>query len=237
MSKHIALYLRVSTAKQTVENQRRELEAVAAHHGWQIIAEFRDEGVSGRKGRDTRPGFDRLCQGIARREFDRVAAWSVDHLGRSLQDLVAFLAELHAKDVDLYLHQQGIDTATSAGKALFQTTGVFAEFERANVVERDNAGPAQAKAEGRRRSRPTLPAANEDIVWRLPADGTDVVKATPVAPTGVSGVQRIKAAKAAPLAYIGVSAVQRIKAAKAAPLVCIGVSAVQRIPAAIATAA
>jgi DNA invertase Pin-like site-specific DNA recombinase len=72
--------------------------------------------------------------------------------------------------------------------------GVFAEFERANIVERDNAGLAQAKAEGRRRGRPTLPAANEDIVWRRPAGGTGAVKAAPLACIGVSAVQRIPAA-------------------------------------------
>ena len=146
-----------------------------------------------------------------------VAAWSVDRLGRSLMDLLGFLQELHAKGVDLFLHQQGIDTSTPAGKAMFQMMGVFAEFERANIVERDNAGLAQAKAkaEGRRRGRPTVPAAKEDIVWRLPADGTGVVKAAALAPTGVSVIQRIKAAKAAPLACIGVSAVQRIPAATA----------------------
>src|SRR5690349_1121899 len=98
--KRVALYLRVSTAeRQTVENQRRELEAVAGRHGWQVVAEFADEGISGAKGRDKRPAFDRLCKGVARREFDMVAAWSVDRLGRSLQDLLGFLAELHAKGV------------------------------------------------------------------------------------------------------------------------------------------
>jgi len=215
MNKQIALYLRVSTAEQTIENQRRELEAVAVRHGWRIVAEFRDDGASGRKGRDTRPGFDRLCRGIARREFDQVAAWSVDRLGRSLRDLVAFLAELHAKDVDLYLHQQGIDTATPAGKAMFQMTGVFAEFERAIIIEHGDADLARAKAEGKRRTRPTLPAAKEDVVVWLPADGTSVVKAAPLAHTGVSAAPRIKAAKAAPLTRIGVSAVQRITAASA----------------------
>jgi len=130
MTKRVALYTRVSTSGQTVENQRRELAAVAKRHGWRVVSTFKDQGVSGAKGRDRRPGYDQLCNGIARREFDMVAAWSVDRLGRSLQDLVGFLGELHAKGVDLYLHQQGIDTSTPAGKALFQMLGVFAEFSR-----------------------------------------------------------------------------------------------------------
>src|SRR6516162_5261770 len=127
MLKRIALYLRVSTTEQTVENQQRELEAVAERHGWNVVAVFTDAG-SGTKGRDKRPGYDALCRGVARREFDHVAAWSVDRLGRSLQELVTFLGELHAKHVDLYLHQQGLDTGTPAGKAMFQMMGVFAEF-------------------------------------------------------------------------------------------------------------
>ena len=67
-------------------------------------------------------------------------AWSVDRLGRSLQELVTFLGELHALHVDLHLHQQGIDTTTPAGKALFQMMGVFAEFERSMIQERVRAG-------------------------------------------------------------------------------------------------
>src|SRR5215469_8112886 len=128
-TKRVALYLRVSTDDQTIENQRRELEAVAARHGWQIVATFTDDGISGAKGRDKRPEFDRLCKAVARREFDLVATWAVDRLGRSLQDLLAFLSELHAKGVDLYLDKQGIDTTTPFGKAMFQMSGVFAEFE------------------------------------------------------------------------------------------------------------
>ena len=116
----VALYLRVSTDDQTVENQRRELMAACERRGWQVVAEFCDEGVSGANGRDKRPGFDRLHKAIVRGKFDVVAAWSVDRLGRSLQDLVAFLGELQGAGVDLYLDRQGIDTSTPAGKALFQ---------------------------------------------------------------------------------------------------------------------
>jgi len=193
MAKRVALYLRVSTTEQTVENQQRELEAVAERHGWNVVATFTDAGISGTKGRDKRPGYDRLCHGIARREFDRVAAWSVDRLGRSLQELVTFLAELHAKDVDLYLHQQGLDTGTPAGKAMFQMMGVFAEFERAMIVERVKAGLSRARSQGKRLGRPSLPADREGVVRRLLASGTGIVKTAKLAGVGVSAVQRIKA--------------------------------------------
>jgi DNA invertase Pin-like site-specific DNA recombinase len=194
MPKRIALYLRVSTAEQTVENQRRELQAVAKRHGWTVVEIFKDEGVSGTKGRDKRPGFDELCRGVARREFDQVAAWSVDRLGRSLQDLVGFLAELHAKGVDLYLHQQGIDTSTPAGKAMFQMMGVFAEFERAMIVERVKSGLARARSQGKRLGRPLLSLQKDRAVRQLLAKGTGILKTAKTAGVGVSAVQRIKAA-------------------------------------------
>ena len=159
MTKRVAFYLRVSTDEQTTANQQRELETVAVGHGWQIVKVFEDTGISGRHGRDKRPGFDRLCRAAVRKEFDVVAAWSVDRLGRSLLDLLTFLGELHAKGVDLYLHQQGIDTTTPGGKAMFQMMGVFAEFERAIIVERVKAGLARARADGKRLGRPRLDAA------------------------------------------------------------------------------
>ena len=165
MTKRVALYLRVSSGEQTTANQQRELEAVAERHGWQIVKVFEDTGISGRHGRDKRPGFDRLCRAAVRREFDVVAAWSVDRLGRSLLDLLTFLGELHAKSVDLYLHQQGIDTTTPGGKAMFQMMGVFSEFERFGATRRPGrarrgspphqalAGPASCRRPWRARAR------------------------------------------------------------------------------------
>ncbi len=194
MAKRVAFYLRVSTTEQTVENQQRELAAVAERHGWHVVATYTDAGVSGTKGRDKRPGYDRLCRGIARREFDQVATWSVDRLGRSLQELVAFLAELHGKGVDLYLHQQGIDTGTPAGKAMFQMMGVFAEFERAMIVERVKAGLSRARSQGKRLGRPSLSGDKEGVVRRLLSGGTGIVKTAKMVGVGVSAVQRIKAA-------------------------------------------
>ena len=111
-AKRVALYLRVSTADQTTANQRRELVAVAKRHVWAVVHVFEDAGISGAKSRDERPALDALLKAVARREVDMVAAWSVDRLGRSLTDLLDLLRELHAKGVDLFLHQQGLDTST-----------------------------------------------------------------------------------------------------------------------------
>ena len=154
--KRAVLYLRVSTIDQTTANQERELRQIAERVGYEIVKVYKDHGISGAKGRDKRPAFDALCRDATKRQFDVVMAWSVDRLGRSLQDLVGFLSELHALGIDLFLHQQGLDTTTPAGKAMFQMMGVFAEFERSIIQERVRAGLARAKSEGKRLGRPPI---------------------------------------------------------------------------------
>jgi DNA invertase Pin-like site-specific DNA recombinase len=148
MKRRVGIYLRVSTDGQTTENQRRELEAVAARSGWEVVGIYEDAGISGSNGREKRPGLDRLLKDATARKINMIAAWSVDRLGRSLQHLVGFLNELQALNCHLYLHQQAIDTTTPSGRAMFQMCGVFAEFERAMIVERVNSGLARAKAKG-----------------------------------------------------------------------------------------
>jgi DNA invertase Pin-like site-specific DNA recombinase len=154
--KRAVLYLRVSTLDQTTANQERELRDVAGRVGCEIVHVYKDHGISGAKGRDKRPAFDRMCRDAAKRQFDMVMAWSVDRLGRSLQDLVGFLSELHALRIDLFLHQQGLDTTTPGGKAMFQMMGVFAEFERSIIQERVRAGLARARSEGKKLGRPPI---------------------------------------------------------------------------------
>ena len=187
------LYLRVSTDRQTTANQERELRAIAERSGWEIVQVYRDAGISGAKGRDKRPAFDRLCKDANRRQFDIVMAWSVDRLGRSLQDLIGFLSELHASGIDLFLLQQGIDTTTPAGRALYQMMGVFAEFERAMIRERVNAGLARAKAQGTVLGRPRLDAKTEAAIARaLKAGGVGIRKLAVLHGVGTGTVQRIK---------------------------------------------
>ncbi len=192
-------YLRVSTIDQTTANQERELRQVAERMGCEIVKVYKDHGISGAKGRDKRPAFDAMCRDASRRQFDVVMAWSVDRLGRSLQDLVGFLGELHALGIDLFLHQQGLDTTTPAGKAMFQMMGVFAEFERAMIQERVRAGLARARGEGKRLGRPRLAEDIEDRIRKA--------LATP----GRPGVRKI-----AERFGVGVSTVQRISARRPA---------------------
>src|SRR5215510_3887420 len=192
-AKRVAIYTRVSTDGQSVENQRRELLAVAERRG-EVVNEYSDHGISGAKGRDTRPAFDRMLKAATRREFDMIAAWSVDRLGRSLQHLVAFLGEVHAAGVDLYLHQQSVDTSTPAGKAMFQMLGVFAEFERAMIVSRVNAGLKRARAKGKTLGRPKIDPSTEAKIKKALAKGDKgLLKVAAEFGVGSGTVQRIKA--------------------------------------------
>jgi DNA invertase Pin-like site-specific DNA recombinase len=190
-AKRVALYVRVSTNEQTTKNQQRELRSVATRNGWDIVKVFDDVGVSGAKGREQRPGLDALLRGVARKDFDLVAAWSVDRLGRSLQDLVQFLSELHSKRVDLYLHQQGLDTTTPAGRAMFGMLSVFAEFERAIIRERIRSGLARVRAEGKRLGRPRAHPEKEIAVRRALAAGKTFKEVAAKCGVGMSMIQRI----------------------------------------------
>ena len=198
MAKRVGLYLRVSTKNgQTVDNQRQALaEAIGRRDGWIIAEEFVDDGISGAKGRDKRPAFDRLLRAVVRRKIDVVAAWSVDRLGRSLQDLIGFLGELDAAGVDLYLEKQAVDTTTPAGRALFQMLGVFAEFERAIIQERIHAGLVRAREKGTKSGkaigRPQIDRRRAQQIRAELQKGTGILKTARLTGAGVATVQRIK---------------------------------------------
>ncbi len=109
-----------------------------------------------------------------------------------VQHLVAFLGELHALKIDLYLHQQGIDTTTPAGEAMFQMMGVFAEFERAMIQERVKSGLSRARATGKRLGRPPVAARKRAEVLKLRRDGQSVRKIAQAVGLAPGTVQRIR---------------------------------------------
>jgi len=195
MSKKVAIYARVSTDSQSSENQLLELRAVAMQRGWEVVEEYIDEAISGAKGRDKRPAFDKLQKDAVRGCFQCVAAWSVDRLGRSLQDLVTFLGEIRSCGVDLYLHQQGLDTSTPAGNAMFQMCGVFAEYERAMIAERVKTGLAKARSKGRVGGRPKISKEIERkiIGLRVSNPALGIMKVAKEVGVGVGTAQRVLA--------------------------------------------
>ena len=198
-SKRAALYVRVSTADrgQTVENQLAPLQEAATRLGWSIVAVFKDEGISGSQGRQKRPGLDALLKGVARREFDLVAAWSVCRLGRSLSDLIGLLGELRSRDIDLYLHQQALDTSTPSGRALFGMLSVFSEFERSMIRDRVMAGLDRARASGKRLGRPRTTPFKISRIRAALDEGRGVretARLLKVSPAKVSQVRRMSVA-------------------------------------------
>ena len=193
-NKRVGLYLRVSTIGQTVENQRQDLERVAQQRGWQVAETYIDHGISGAKGRDKRPAFDRICKDAARGKLDIVAAWSIDRLGRSLHHVANFMAELLEQNVALYLHQQQVDGTTSSGKAMLGMAAVFAEFERSCTIDRINAGLARARAEGKQLGRPRVASKIEGKIRSMRGEGVGKLKIAKQLGVGVSTVQRVLSA-------------------------------------------
>ena len=206
-TKRAALYLRVSTDQQTTENQRRELQGVAKRRGWTIVHTYEDAAISGAKGRDKRPGLDRMMKDAARGRFDLVMVWAVDRLGRSTATVAPVMAELGDLGIGFYADKEGMDATTAHGRAMLQMASVFAELERAMIVERVNAGMARAKAEqaagmvrrdasGRRLKaigRPKVSQAVETAIRASLAGGAGINKTAALHSVGSSTVQRVKA--------------------------------------------
>ena len=204
--KRAALYVRVSTDHQSVENQVRELKQIARRRGWSVAEIYRDAGISGAKGRDQRPGLDALLKDAGRRKFDVVMAWAIDRLGRSLIDLLTTIQHLEAVGVDLYLDQQAIDTTTPTGKLLFQVTGAFAEFERSMIRQRVRAGLGIIKEKiardgkfiskagkvRRRLGRPGAEPHKIDMARHELAKGTGIGKTAKLTGLGTGTVHKLK---------------------------------------------
>ena len=187
----VALYARSSTDGQTPEKQLQELQNIADQNGWRITREFVDQGISLPKAKDQRPKFDEMCKGVKEGDFDLIMTWSVDRLGRSLRHLISFLNELHLRNVDLFLHKQGVNTTTPAGKILFQMLDVFSEFERSMIQERVNTGLIRARAEGKRLGRPRVPAVVENKIRELRSTGKGIRRIANDLGVGVSTVMRV----------------------------------------------
>jgi DNA invertase Pin-like site-specific DNA recombinase len=201
-TKRAALYVRVSTDHQTVENQIRELTAIAERRGWQITETYQDAGISGAKGRDKRPALDQMLKDACRRKFDVVMAVAIDRLGRSLLDLLHTIQELEACGADIFIDKQSLDTTTPMGKLMFHVCGAFAEFERSIIRQRVRAGIKRARDKGTKSGkpfgRPKLdPALERRIRAALEKGDKGMLKIAAEFGVGSGSVQRIKAAMAA----------------------------------------
>ena len=152
--KKIALYARVSTDKQSCENQLIELRATASRMSFEVIQEFVDNGISGAKERQDRPALDTMMKMATQRRFYVVMVRSIDRLGRSLQHLIELLNELHSMNIDLFFQQQLI-TTTPTGKMMFSIMGALGAYERDLIRARVKQGLEVAKSKGVKLGRPS----------------------------------------------------------------------------------
>lgn len=189
--KRAALYVRVSTDRQTTDNQAARLAEVAAARGWRVVETYTDAGISGAKGRDQRPALDRMLKDASRRRYDVLMVWAIDRMGRSLADLIGTVQTLESCGVDLYVDQQPIDTTTPGGKLVFHVFGAMAEFERAMTQARIMAGLERSKAKGRKPG-PPVDARKIEQARAMLADGVGVLRAARTVGLGTSTVQRLK---------------------------------------------
>ncbi len=132
--------------------QLRDLREMAARHGFEIVGEYCDEGVSG--ARDSRPALNTMLADAHAGKFRAVLVWKLDRLGRSLLHLVRLLEEFRRIGVELISFSEGLDFTTTTGKLLFQILSAFAEFERDCIRERVLAGMRNARAKGKKIGRP-----------------------------------------------------------------------------------
>jgi DNA invertase Pin-like site-specific DNA recombinase len=190
-AKRAALYLRVSTGEQTVENQRADLLKLADLRGWPVVATYEDAGISGAKGRDQRPGLDRLLKDAKRRHFDVAVFWSVDRLGRSTAGVASAMDELDAAGVSQFYFKESMDTSTAHGRAMLEMAAVFAKLERSMIQERVKAGLARVRAAGQRLGRPTVGSSVEARIRELRGEGLGIRSIARTVGTGVSVVQRV----------------------------------------------
>jgi DNA invertase Pin-like site-specific DNA recombinase len=192
-----AIYPRVSRDSQTTENQRVVLTRLAERRGFEIVHQYEDQGISGGKGRDKRPAFDRMLKDAMRRRFDVCLVWSMDRLARSVLHVAQAMAELDAAGVALISEQQGIDGTGPFGRAMMQMATVFAELERSMIRSRVMAGLDRVREQGKKPGRPSVGRKVEETIRQQLDAGHGILKVAKMVGVGSGTVQRVKREMAA----------------------------------------
>ena len=156
MTKRVVIYARVSTLDQTVDNQLIELRDHCSKMGWEIVKEYKDEGLSGTLSRDKRPSFNEMIKDGYRKKFDLVVCWDISRIGRSMKELIMFLSDMKDRDIGICSVRQGFDTSTTMGEMMFQFVGILSSWEREMIRERTLAGLDRAKKDGKTLGRKTV---------------------------------------------------------------------------------
>lgn len=147
----IAIYVRVSTPDQSLDLQLDEARAMAAARGWDVVETYQDHGFSGTL--KARPGLTNMMQAAKAGKFKAVLVWRSDRLFRSLSHMLSTLEALKSYGIGFVSVRETFDTTTPQGKLMLHMISAFAEFERAIIVERVNAGLAAAKRRGKKLGR------------------------------------------------------------------------------------
>jgi DNA invertase Pin-like site-specific DNA recombinase len=190
-AKRAAIYLRVSTDRQTVENQRLALTETATKRGWSVVQEYSDKGISGTKDRAERPGLDAMLDDARAKAFDVVMIWALDRLGRTMKIVLATAGELHAAGCELYAERQNIDTTSANGRFTFHIFAAIAELERDTIVERINAGLKRARANGVKLGRPGADPDKLAKAERMLRRGEGILKTAKLIGLGSGTVQKL----------------------------------------------
>lgn len=156
MTKRVVIYARVSTLDQTVDNQLIELRDHCSKMGWEVIKEYKDEGLSGTLSREKRPSFNEMIKDGYRRKFELVVCWDISRIGRSMKELIMFLSDMKDRDIGICSVRQGFDTSTSMGEVMFQFVGILSSWEHEMIRGRTLAGLDRAKKEGKTLGRKTV---------------------------------------------------------------------------------
>ena len=172
-TRRAALYARVSTDDrgQDPETQLRQLREYAGRRGFAVAAEFVDFAPGTRS---DRPSYKRLLEAVRKRRVDVVLVWRYDRFARSTQALVNALMEFRALGVDFISYQENVDTTTPQGELVFGMMANLAQFESSLIGERVRAGMARARAQGKRISRPPIPAATRRRIEELARAGRSI---------------------------------------------------------------
>jgi DNA invertase Pin-like site-specific DNA recombinase len=161
MKKKIAIYLRVSTSEQNIENQRQVLIDYLDRRNFELYKIYEDIGTGSN---EKRPQLNELLSEARKRKFDAVLVWKFDRFARSTSFLIRALDEFHSLGIDFISYDENIDTSSAMGKVMFTVISAFAEFEKSILVSRTKLGLERARAEGKIIGRPKL---EESVITRI----------------------------------------------------------------------
>lgn len=160
--KRAALYVRVSTPDQHVESQLYDLRELAAQRGFEIVHEYEDRGVCGKKAR--RPGLDALMADARKKKFSVVLVAAFDRIARSTRNFLQVVDELDSLGIEFVSRREGVATGDAMGRLFVTIISAIAELERSLVVERVKSGMRRARLEGRQIGRARLDVNREQVL-------------------------------------------------------------------------